>query len=59
MPKTSRLPGIGRYFLMGAINRDYTLVVGITVLYGALIIAFNLIVDLCYAWLDPRIGLPT
>jgi oligopeptide transport system permease protein len=53
------LPGIGRYFLMGAINRDYTLVVGITVLYGALIIAFNLIVDLCYAWLDPRIGLPT
>jgi oligopeptide transport system permease protein len=49
------LPGIGRYFFTGALNRDYTLVVGITVLYGALIIAFNLLADLCYAWLDPRI----
>jgi len=52
------LPGIGRYFLVGAINRDYTLVVGITVLYGALIIVFNLFADLCYAWLDPRVRLP-
>jgi oligopeptide transport system permease protein len=51
------LPGIGRYFLIGAINRDYTLVVGITVLYGALIIGFNLLADLCYAWLDPRVRL--
>jgi oligopeptide transport system permease protein len=49
------LPGIGRYFLTGAINRDYTLVVGITVLYGMLIIVFNLLADLCYAWLDPRV----
>ena len=51
------LPGIGRYFLTGAMNRDYTLVVGITVLYGALIIAFNLLADLCYVWLDPRVRL--
>jgi oligopeptide transport system permease protein len=51
------LPGIGRYFLVGALNRDYTLVVGITVLYGALIIGFNLLADLCYAWLDPRVRL--
>jgi oligopeptide transport system permease protein len=51
------LPGIGRYFLTGAINRDYTLVVGITVLYGALIISFNLLADLCYGWLDPRVRL--
>ena len=51
------LPGIGRYFLTGAINRDYTLVVGITVLYGVLIIVFNLLADLCYAWLDPRVRL--
>lgn len=51
------LPGIGRYFLTGAINRDYTLVVGITVLYGALIIICNLFADLCYAWLDPRVRL--
>jgi oligopeptide transport system permease protein len=53
------LPGIGRFFIVGAINRDYTLVVGITVLYGALIIAFNLLADLCYAWLDPRVRLQT
>lgn len=51
------LPGIGRYFVTGAINRDYTLVVGITVLYGALIIVCNLLADLCYAWLDPRVRL--
>jgi oligopeptide transport system permease protein len=51
------LPGIGRYFVVGALNRDYTLVVGITILYGALVIAFNLLADLCYAWLDPRVRL--
>ena len=49
------LPGIGRLFVTGALNRDYTVVTGVTVLYGALIIGFNLLVDLCYAWLDPRI----
>jgi oligopeptide transport system permease protein len=51
------LPGIGRYFVTGALNRDYTLVMGITVLYGALIIAFNLLADLCYGWIDPRVRL--
>ena len=49
------LPGIGRYFTTGALNRDYTLVMGITILYGALIIACNLLVDLAYALLDPRV----
>ena len=51
------LPGIGRFFIIGALNRDYTLVMGITVIYGALIILFNLLADLCYAWLDPRVRL--
>ncbi len=51
------LPGIGRFFVTGALNRDYTLVLGITVLYGALIILFNLLADLCYAWIDPRVRL--
>lgn len=51
------LPGIGRFFITAALNRDYTLVMGITVLYGALIILFNLLADLCYAWLDPRVRL--
>ena len=49
------LPGIGRLFVTGALNRDYTVVTGVTILYGALIIGLNLLVDLCYAWLDPRV----
>lgn len=49
------LPGIGRYFTVGALNHDYTLVMGITILYGALIIVCNLLVDLSYALLDPRV----
>jgi oligopeptide transport system permease protein len=52
---TFGLPGIGRFFVDGAFNRDYTLVMGVTILYGALIVGFNLIADLCYAWLDPRV----
>ena len=52
------LPGIGRYFVTGALNRDYTVVTGITLVYGALIIALNLLADLCYAWLDPRLRRP-
>lgn len=51
------LPGIGRYFVQGALNRDYTLVMGVVVVYAAFILLFNLIVDLCYARLDPRIRL--
>ena len=51
------LPGIGRYFVQGALNRDYTLVLGVVVFYGALIILFNLLVDLFYAWLDPKVTL--
>ncbi len=51
------LPGIGRYFVQGALNRDYTLVMGVVVVYAALILTFNLLVDLAYAWMDPRIRL--
>jgi len=48
-------PGLGRYFVTGALNRDYTLVMGIVVFYGVLIILFNFLVDLAYAWLDPKV----
>ncbi|MCE7903110.1 MAG: oligopeptide ABC transporter permease OppB [Gammaproteobacteria bacterium PRO9] len=48
------LPGLGRYFVQGALNRDYTLVLGIVVFYGALIVLLNFTVDLLYGWLDPR-----
>jgi len=49
------LPGIGRYLVQGALNRDYTLVMGMVIIYSALLIAMGLVVDLIYAWLDPRI----
>jgi len=49
------LPGIGRYLVQGALNRDYTLVLGMVILYSALLIAMGLLVDLLYAWLDPRV----
>lgn len=49
------IPGLGRYFVQGALNRDYTLVMGVVVFYGTLIILFNFIVDLLYAALDPRV----
>jgi oligopeptide transport system permease protein len=51
------LPGIGRYFINAALNRDYGLVLGTTLLYMFMIIALNLLVDLVYAWLDPKVRL--
>jgi oligopeptide transport system permease protein len=49
------LPGLGQLVVNGAINRDYTLVLGLVVLTTAVAVLFNLLVDLAYAWLDPRI----
>jgi oligopeptide transport system permease protein len=49
------LPGIGRYLVQGALNRDYTLVLGMVIIYSALLIGMGLVVDLLYAWLDPRV----
>lgn len=49
------VPGIGRFFVQGALNRDYTLVMGVVVFYGTLIIVLNFLVDLAYAWLDPKV----
>lgn len=49
------LPGVGRYFVLGALNRDYTLVMGTVVLISVFILVFNLIVDILYAILDPRV----
>src|SRR5690606_10954410 len=49
------LPGIGKYFISGALNRDYGLVLGTTILYLFIILALNLIVDIIYAWLDPKV----
>jgi oligopeptide transport system permease protein len=49
------LPGIGRYFVQGALNRDYTLVMGVTILAASMVIFINLLVDMAYAWLDPKV----
>jgi oligopeptide transport system permease protein len=51
------LPGIGRYMVQGALNRDYTLVLGMVIIYSTLLILMGLLVDLLYAWLDPRVRL--
>ncbi len=49
------IPGIGRYFVQGALNRDYTLVMGVVIFYAVLIILLNLLVDLLYCVLDPKV----
>ncbi len=51
------LPGIGRYFVEGALNRDYTLVMGTVVMVAVFVLLFNLLVDIAYAVLDPRVRL--
>ncbi len=51
------IPGVGRFFVQGSLNRDYTLVMGIVVFYGSLIILFNLLVDIVYSLLDPKVRL--
>ena len=51
------LPGIGRYFVLAALDRDYTMVLGVVVVYAALIVALNFVADILYAVLDPRVRL--
>jgi oligopeptide transport system permease protein len=50
------VPGVGRYFVQSALNRDYTMVLGTVICYSLLLVAFNLIVDCLYAYLDPRVS---
>ena len=49
------IPGIGRYFVQAALNRDYTVVMGVVIVYACLIIVLNLVVDLLYGLLDPKV----
>ncbi|WP_230390118.1 ABC transporter permease subunit [Piscirickettsia salmonis] len=49
------LPGIGTLLVQAATNRDYTTVLGLTILFGAMIVFFNFLVDILYAFLDPKI----
>jgi oligopeptide transport system permease protein len=50
-----QLPGIGRYFITGALQRDYTLVMGVIILYAGLVIFLNLVADVIYGLLDPKV----
>jgi oligopeptide transport system permease protein len=49
------IPGLGQFFVRGALNRDYTLVLGIVVFYASLIVFLNLLVDILYGAIDPRV----
>jgi oligopeptide transport system permease protein len=55
--KIFAVPGVGQHFVNGAFNRDYTLVMGVVIFYAGFLILFNLVVDLAYAFLDPRVKL--
>jgi oligopeptide transport system permease protein len=51
------IPGLGRYFVVSALQRDYTVVMGVVILYSALVMLMNLVADVLYAALDPRVVL--
>ena len=55
--KIFNLPGLGKFFVISALQRDYTVVMGMVIFYAALILILNLIADLLYAALDPRVRL--
>lgn len=52
-----QIPGMGKYFVHAVLNRDYPLVMGVTLVYGIILILTHILVDLAYAWVDPRIQL--
>jgi oligopeptide transport system permease protein len=52
-----QIPGLGREFVIAAFNRDYTMVMGTVLVYGAFIILANMLSDLLLGWMDPRVHL--
>ena len=51
-----RVPGMGKFFVQSALNRDYTLILGTVIVYSVILIIMNFVVDIVYAYLDPRIS---
>ena len=49
------IPGMGRFFITAVTNRDYPLIMGVTLVYAVLIVIANIVVDIVYGWLDPRV----
>jgi oligopeptide transport system permease protein len=50
-----RIPGLGKFFVQSSFNRDYTLIVGVVIVYSVILVIMNFIVDIVYSLLDPRI----
>ena len=55
MEQIFQLPGMGRFFIQGAINRDYPVVLGIVIVFAGAVVLMNLVVDLLYGLLDPKV----
>lgn len=55
--KVFNIPGLGQHFVNSVLNRDRTLILGVVMVYSVFLLAFNLLVDMAYAWVDPRIEL--
>jgi oligopeptide transport system permease protein len=55
--KVFTIPGLGQHFVNSVLNRDRTLILGVVMVYSVFLLVFNLVVDVAYAWLDPRIDL--
>jgi oligopeptide transport system permease protein len=55
--KVFTVPGLGQHFVNSVLNRDRTLILGVVMVYSLLLLSFNLLVDIAYAWVDPRIDI--
>jgi oligopeptide transport system permease protein len=55
--KVFNIPGLGIHFVNSVLNRDRTMILGVVMVYSVFLLAFNLLVDIAYAWVDPRIEL--
>jgi oligopeptide transport system permease protein len=55
--KVFNIPGLGQHFVNSVLNRDRTLILGVVMVYSVFLLVFNLMVDLAYAWVDPRIDI--
>jgi oligopeptide transport system permease protein len=51
-----RVPGLGKFFVQSSFNRDYTLIMGVVIVYSVILIIMNFVVDIIYSYLDPRIS---
>ena len=49
------MPGIGRHFVDGVLAKDITLIMGVVLVYATMLVVFNLLVEVLYSWIDPRI----